>query len=166
MTQVRQHLRLVKTPTKKRAAFTVAPYHSPPFRVQGLILEEDTWFALSTPPRVRQPRSHPFRVLTEAWEAEPVPPGSVHIRGSNPFRILAVVHDLGRDPTWRLDWVEQALRRSLAAAREQGLEAVGIEPLGSVHGRLPTEDFDILLERVVTCAAAPPLRVWRIEPAD
>lgn len=163
MTKDHRHLRLVKTPERPRGGITVAPYHSPPFPIQGLVLEEDTWFALSSPPDFDEPADHPIRVMTEAWEAEPAALGSVHIRGGHPFRILAVVHDLSQDPTWRADWIEQALHRSLEVAREQGLQALGIEPLGAVHGRFDAAEFDALLSRVVESDPDPPLDIWRIE---
>ena len=101
--------------------------------------------------------------MTEAWEAEPAALGSVHVRGGQPFRILAIVHDLSQDPTWRVEWIEQALRRSLEVAREQGLQALGIEPLGGVHGRFASAEFDALLSRVVKRDPDPPLDIWRIE---
>ena len=163
MTKDRRHLRLVKTADSPRGGITIAPYHSPPFPIQGLVLEEDTWFALSSPPDFDEPADHPIRVMTEAWEAEPAEPGSVHTREGYPFRLLAVVHDLSLDPTGRSEWIEMALQRSLEVARELGLEAIGIEPLGSVHGRFPVEQFDALLHRVVGKNPDPPLDIWRIE---
>jgi len=165
MTRDRRHLRLVKPPSETTAAFTVAPFHSPPFPVQGLILEEDTWFALSASPEVRETSTHPIRVMTDAWEAKPASPGTVHLRSSNPYRILAVVHDLSEDPTWRIEWIEEALYKALELAGERGLQAVGVEPLGAIHGRYPIADFDRLLERALSAGPTPStLRVWRIEP--
>lgn len=164
MTKDHGHLRLVNSPARKRGGVTIAPHHRPPFPVQGLVLEEDTWFALSSSPKVLEVREHPIRVMTDAWEAEPAPPGSVHVRDCHPFRILAVVHDLSRDPTWQVEWIELALRRSLAVARERGLQALGIEPLGAVHGRFPVAEFDALLNRVLTDDPAPGLDLWRIDP--
>lgn len=163
MTKNRSHLHLVKPADPGRGGITVAPYHSPPFPVQGLVLEEDTWFALSSSPEFHQVDDHPIRVMTEAWEAEPATPGSVHIRGGYPYRILAVVHDLSLDPTWKHEWIELALRRSLEVARGEGLQAVGIEPLGGVHGRFPVADFDALLAQIVSKDPDPPLDLWRIE---
>ena len=158
-------LRLVPPVVEKRPAYTVAPFHSPPFSVQALILEEDTWFALSHSPEFRPTSAHPIRVMTDAWEARPVPPGSVHVRQSNPYRILAIVHDLAEDPTWRVEWIEEALRQGLATACDCGLRAIGIEPLGAVHGRYPVADFDVLLERVLDSEPSwSALRIWRIEP--
>ena len=163
MTKDRRHLRLVKPAEIERGRIVVAPYHSPPFPVQGLVLEEDTWFALSSSPEFDEPAEHPIRVLTDAWEAEPAELGSVHIRGGYPFRILAVVHDLSREPSWKIDWIELALRRSLEVARDQGFEAVGVEPLGGVHGRFPVAEFDPLLQRIVGEDPTPSLDIWRIE---
>ena len=164
MAKDRSHLRLVKTPSKEPGTVEVAPHHLPPFPIQGLILEEDTWFALSSSPKVREPREHPIRVLTDAWDAEPVQPGTVHVRSGHPFRILAVVHDLSQDPTWRIEWIELALRRSLRVARERGLQALGIEPLGGVHGRFPAAEFDTMLHRILSEEPEPALDLWRIAP--
>ena len=164
MTRDREHLRLVEPLPCQQGGVAVAPHHQPPFPVQGLVLEEDTWFALSSPPKVFEPQRHPIRVMTDAWEAEPVQPGSVHIREAHPFRILAIVHDLSLDPTWRVEWIELALRRSLKIARERGLEALGIEPLGTLHGRFPVAEFDALLRHVVNDDPGPALDIWRIEP--
>jgi len=164
MAKDRSHLRLVHLPARNRSGVTIAPHHQPPFPIQGLVLEEDTWFALSSSPKVLEPREHPIRVMTDAWEAEPAQPGSVHIRDRHPFRLLAIVHDLSQDPTWRVEWIELALRRSLEIARERGLHALGIEPLGTVHGRFPVADFDALLDRVIRDDPAPGLDLWRIDP--
>jgi hypothetical protein len=128
------------------------------------VLEEDTWFTLSSAPTLLEPTEHPIRVMTDAWDAEPAQPGSVHVRDRHPFRLLAVVHDLSADPTWRVEWIEEALRESLEIARERGLEALGIEPLGTVHGRFPVADFDQLLARVLRDSPAPGLDLWRIDP--
>jgi hypothetical protein len=163
MVKDRHHLRLIKNPDAGRGRIVVAPYHSPPFSVQGLVLEEDTWFALSSTPEFHDTSDHPIRVMTEAWEAEPATPGSVCVRGGYPYRILAVVHDLSQDPTWRIEWIDLALRHSLEAARAEGLRSIGIEPLGAVHGRFQATEFDTLLRRVVDEDPYPPLDIWRIE---
>jgi len=160
----RPPLRLVRSPRGGRGVVTIAPHHQPPFPVQGLVLEDDTWFALSSAPTVLEPREHPIRVMTDAWEAEPAEPGSVHVRDRHPFRILAVVHDLSMDPTWRVEWIELALRRSLEVARQRGLQALGIEPLGTVHGRFPVDEFDSLLDLILKDDPAPGLDLWRIDP--
>jgi len=164
MSKNRRHLHLVRSTPRKRGVVTIAPHHQPPFPVQGLVLEEDTWFALSSSPKVLEPSEHPIRVMTDAWEAEPALPGSVHVRDGHPFRILAVVHDLSLDPTWRVEWIELALRRSLEVARKRGLQALGIEPLGTVHGRFPVAEFDALLDKVLQDAPVPDLDLWRIDP--
>ena len=164
MPENRRRFRLVHSPAKQAGGITIAPHHHPPFPVQGLVLEEDTWFALSSSPTIPETPEHPIRVMTDAWAAEPALPGSVHIRNRHPFRLLAIVHDLSQDPTWRAEWIEEALRRSLEIARERGLQALGIEPLGTVHGRFPVAAFDALLEKVLQDTPAPGLDLWRIDP--
>lgn len=155
------HLRLVGRPERSRVK--VAPRRLQPFPVDALVLEEDTWFALSAAPEVGAPSVHPLRTLTEAWEAEPAEPGTVHVRPGFPLRFLAVVHDLSLEPTWQVRWIEAALRASLVEAQRRGLASLGIEPLGAVHGRFSLESFDSLLAELLSTDVEWPKAVWRIE---
>lgn len=157
--------RLLRSAAARPGRVVVAPRSRPPFAVDALVLEEDTWLALSAAPLVREPAEHPIRTMTAAWEAEPAEPGSIRMRSGRPLRILAVVHDLSLDPSWRVEWIDAALRRAFAEARRRGLGAVGVEPLGAVHGRFPEPEFDALLDRTLRAEAEQPRAVWRIEPA-
>ena len=159
----RRHLRLVDGGARRQPPITVAPPWSQPFPVDALILEEDTWLALSAAPEIHEPAVHRIRTMTEAWEAEPAAPGSILVRPGVPLRILAVVHDLSVAPSWREEWIHAALRRSLAEAQRRGLSALGIEPLGAVHGRFPPPAFDALLSELLESEAAFPKAVWRID---
>jgi len=156
-------LRLVDGGAQRRPRITVAPPSSQPFPVDALILEEDTWLALSADPEIREPVVHAVRTITEAWEAEPAAPGSILVRPGVPLRILAVVHDLSMAPSWREEWIHAALRRSLAEAQRRGLSALGIEPLGAVHGRFSPPDFDALLRELIESEAACLKAIWRID---
>jgi len=157
------HLRIVESGARRRPPITAAPPWSQPFPVDALILEEDTWLALSAAPEIHEPVVHPVRTMTEAWEAEPAAPGSIVIRPGVPLRILAVVHDLSMAPSWREEWIHAALRRSLAEAQRRGLSALGIEPLGAVHGRFPPSAFDALLSELLENEAGFLKAVWRID---
>ena len=123
--------------------------------VDGLVVEEDTWLVLSAPSDVPEPAEHPLRVMTGAHEAEPVAPGSVLVREGPPVRLLAVVHDVGAEPSWREAWVADALRGVLREAAQRGLRSVAIPVLGAVHGSMPPDCFaqllrDALLEATPT----------------
>jgi hypothetical protein len=116
-----------------------------PDGVEAVAREEDTFLVLSADPEPRPPVEHPLRILTAAMEQEPSPPGSVVVREGRPLRLLAVVHDLSRDPTWDEAWILAALRALLEETGRRGLRSLATEPLGSRHGRLPIERFLALL---------------------
>lgn len=148
------------------ALVTAALRRNQPFPVDALVLEEDTWFALSAEPVARAPDVHPIRAMTEAWEMQPAVPGSVHLRAGWPVRVLAVVHDLTLEPSWREEWIRSALRDALETAQRRGWQALGIEPLGCVHGRFEPAAFDRMLQGMLGALRRPPRRVWRIVPPE
>ena len=156
-------MRLVDGGARRRPHVTIAPPSRQPFPVDALILEEDTWLALSADPEIHQPVVHPVRTMTEAWEAQPTAPGSILVRPGVPLRILAVVHDLSMAPSWREEWIHAALRSGLAEAQRRGLSVLGIEPLGAVHGRFPPPAFDALLRELLESEAAFLKAIWRID---
>ncbi len=143
----------------------------PPFHVDATVLEEDTWLALSADTRTVVSPGHPVRVMTQAWEAKPEAPGTVVVATGSPTRLLAVVHDLDREPSWTAQWVEQALTAALHQAIHLGCESLRLPLLGTEHGRLPALEFVELLHRalraVATASAGPSSlrRIWLVRPA-
>jgi hypothetical protein len=143
----------------------VAGEERPPFDVDALTLEEDTYTVLSADPEYREPRDHPVRIWTELHDAEPVPPGSVLVREGTPQRLLAVVHDVSEDPTWREEWVASALEEVARLVVRLGVKRLGLQPLGAVHGRLGLDRFVSLLRKAFDDPASTPLeRLWVIAP--
>lgn len=122
-----------------------APGWAQPFEVEAVAREEDTFLVLSADPTVRDPGEPLMKVLTAALESEPQPLGSVVVRPGQPLELLAVVHDLSLDPTWKEEWVASAIDAVLAEARERELCSIAVPPLGGVHGRMPVERFVALL---------------------
>jgi hypothetical protein len=128
-----------------RIDIVVAPRSRPPFDVGALALEDDTYHVLSASPDYREPTEHPIRIWTEVHEQEPAETGSVVVRSGSPPALLAVVHDLSRDPTWRESWVSDALEAVLREGERRGITHLGLEPLGAVHGKLSPGRFASLL---------------------
>ncbi|HEX9698570.1 MAG TPA: hypothetical protein VGD06_03835 [Acidobacteriota bacterium] len=126
-----------------------APQDDPPFDVEAVACEEDTWLALSTETRVVRSPGHPVRVMTRVWEARPEPPGSVLVRSGTPLRLLAVVHDLDAEPTWREEWIESALAAILAEVVGRRLVSIAMPLLGTKHGALEPARFMRLLGRAL-----------------
>ena len=146
-----------------RLEIAIAAGGDRPFPVQAVVEEEDTFQVLSAPigpVEDPSPRDHPIRLMTELWAAEPLTPGSVVWRDGVPPKLLAVVHDLDREPTWREPWIAAALERSMAIVRHRGIESLAIPPLGHRHGRMAIDRSADLL--VAALREAPPClgRIW------
>lgn len=87
----------------------VAPENKPPFKTDARAYEEDTFLVLSAPVDFTEPPVSLTRLLTELRKIKPEKPGSVLVRGKSPLQLLAVVHDLNQEPSWRENWVAKAL---------------------------------------------------------
>ena len=142
----------------------ITPRRQSPFPVEAVTLEEDTYLVLSAKTRLPERSEHPIRVMTALWEAEPEAPGSVVVRPGLRTELLAVVHDLNEEPSWREEWIRTALRRVLEEADRRTIAALGMEPLGCVHGRLERERFEELLEVALQEESPEVLeRIWLME---
>ncbi len=137
----------------------------PPFPVDAVAAEEDTYLVLSAEPEVRPSREHPIRLMTALYDAVPEDPGSVVVKAGRPLRLLAVVHDLNLEPTWREAWVARALEGILDECARRRFTAVGLPLLGCVHGQLARERFVSLLRRALRKAKPRTLeRLWLMVP--
>lgn len=136
-----------------------------PFSVDALVLEEDTWLALSTPAEIIRDPGHPVRVMTRVWQAEPEIPGTVIVRHGRPLRLLAVVHDLDAEPSWTEERIAEVLVKVFDAAAEEGVRSLRLPMLATRHGRLEPERFMRLLraELESRARADSPLRaIWLV----
>lgn len=109
---------------------------TPPLAVDAVVLEEDRWLVLSAPPEVPPSSEHPLRLFTALVEAEPAALGAVVVRPGRPTRLLAVVHDLDREPSCTLDDVRTALEAVVRVCAERGLHRLALPVLGTAHARL------------------------------
>ncbi len=150
---VNHHLRIVVAP--------VDP--DPPFPVQAFVEEDDTYRVLSADPVVR-PRVGPVGpLLSEATQSDPLAPGSVVVESGEPVRLLAVMHDLNQEPSWREEWISDALKEILREAESQKLEAIALPMLGTVHGSLDPRRFLELLAGALNSVALTRLqRIWLV----
>ncbi|MEJ2725473.1 MAG: hypothetical protein P8175_12665 [Deltaproteobacteria bacterium] len=142
-----------------------APTKAPPFHVDAFALEEDTFLVLSADAQVRDPKMPLTRIMTRLIDTKPATPGSVLVRGGRPLRFLAVVHDLNQEPSWKEEWITQALSRIFQAAERRELQAVALQMLGTVHGSLEKSRFVFLLRTAIEDALFHHLkRLWLIVP--
>ena len=146
-----------------RLRVVVATQEDPPFAVDALVLEDDTYFVLGASPELREPSESPLRIWNELHDTEAVTPGEAVVRAGTPPRISAVVHDLSQDPTWTEEWIVQSLGASLGRAEERGFRSLGLQPLGCVHGRLAPDRLPLLLRRALVDAEQRGVRrIWLI----
>ena len=165
----RHGLRLIRggrdrpAPDDGSVRVVVATADHPPFDVDGLVLEDDTYFVLGASVEIRESGESPLRVWTELHEAESADPGDAIFRPGAPPRILAVVHDLSSDPTWTEAWIANALSASLDLAGDRGFRSLGLQPLGCFHGRLAPDRFPVLLRRALEETEPRTLeRIWLV----
>jgi hypothetical protein len=148
------------------ARVAVASPSEPPFDVDAIVFEEDTFFVLSADPKVREPAEHPIKVWTAVHETEPAPLGSVVVRPGHPTRVLAVVHDLSQDPTCTEASIEQAFREIFRLSRHLEIESLGLPLLGTVHGKLPPHRALDMFRNALEAGPPETLeRIWLITPA-
>jgi hypothetical protein len=125
------------SPTSSRPSVLVVAgrwEESPPFAIDAEVIEEDTFLVLGADPEARELAGGPRRHIRDMDDTYPKAPGSVLIRAAGSrVRMLAVVHDLERDPTWQEEWIGTALGKLLVEADERGYGAISLPVLGSVH---------------------------------
>ncbi len=133
--------------------------------MDGIAFEEDTFLVMSADPVVRDPKEPLVRIMTRVIETRPESPGSVLVRGKRPLRLLAIVHDLNQEPSWREEWIASALDRIFQLAEDRELESIALPFLGTLHGKLTKERFLVLLRAAIS--RNPPThlkRLWLIVP--
>ena len=140
-----------------------APEEDPPFSVDAIAVEEDTSLVLSADITVRDPQQHPIRLMTDLYAEQSNKPGELVVKGVNPVRLMAIVHDFEQDPSCREEWIAAALDRIFEECARCGFYSLGLEPLGTKHGRIPGEEFKQLLDTALRGAAPGELkRIWLI----
>jgi hypothetical protein len=147
-------------------AIVAAPKDSPPFTVDAVAFEEDTFLVLSADRKVRAPTEPLVRLMTRVIETQPKTPGSVLVKGKAPLRLLAIVHDLNQDPSWREEWVASALDGIFREAESRRLQSIALPFLGTLHGSLEKERFIKLLRSALERTSPTHLkRLWLVVPA-
>jgi len=147
-------------------SLVAAPKDTPPFQVDAVAFEEDTFLVLSADPKVREYHEPLMRVMTRVIETRPETPGSVLVKGKRPLRLLAIVHDFNQEPSWKEEWIAGALDGIFREAESRKLRSVALPFLGTAHGSFEKQRFVVLLRRALERISADhPKRLWLIVPA-
>src|SRR5438309_11964214 len=77
----------------------VGPYNEPPFRVDAIAVEDDTYNVLSANPEFQATPATIGEAMAGLEHVGPHPVGSVVVKPGRPLIFQAIVHDLSRDPS-------------------------------------------------------------------
>lgn len=170
-TDKRPRLRLIRGgyPYKIRIGsinIVASPENKPPFKVDAVAVEEDTFLIMSADRRVRDPKEPLMKVMSRVIATRPKTPGCVLVKGRSPLHLLAIVHDLNENPSWREEWIISALGEIFREAERRKLGSIAIPFLGTLHGSLDKQRFLALLRSVVERISANSVkRLWLVVPA-
>jgi hypothetical protein len=166
----RPRLRLLRGGRDNKITFrslriVAAPWNRPPFPVDAVVYEDDTYHVLSADPEFQEVTEHPIRLMTEVLAVRPSIPGEVIIKRGAPLAFLAVIHDLNQDPTWKEEWIIAALHGIFQQAEERKLETIALPVLGARYASLQRERFVVLLRQRLSQLSATSLkRLWLATP--
>ncbi|MBW2029010.1 MAG: hypothetical protein JRH06_05380 [Deltaproteobacteria bacterium] len=140
-----------------------APPGSPPFDVDAIVLEEDTFLVMSAPPEVRDVKTPMMEIMTKLIETRPQRPGCVLVKDRSPLRFLAVIYDFNEEPICREEWVESALGRIWQETERRRLRSIGLPLLGTGYGVIGTKRSIEILKHGLKEIQPPSLeRLWLI----
>lgn len=144
----------------------VAPEDAPPFPVDAIAVEEDTHLLLSSDGIVEEPEEDFRTLIAAAGEPPSYSPGSVLVRKGVPLGLLAIVHDIDREPTWREEWIASAINGIVEEAEWRRLASVAVPLLGTRHGNVEMRRVALWLGRCLSRTNFRHLRrVWVIAPS-
>ena len=142
-----------------------APGTTQPFEIDAIVLEDDTYSVLSADPVAKESEESPSKSLQRAVDTSPHEPGSVVVKEGHPTRLLAVVHDLSHEPSWKEQWVKQALAQVLITAEERQFVSLSLPMLGTLRGTLkPIRFVELLYGGLSEHAGTYPHSIWLVLP--
>ena len=135
----------------------------PPFPIDALVEEEDSYLSLSAEPVLEIPDEHPVRVMTAARDAEEIEPETIVVREGDPLQLLAVIHRLHVNPTWQEAWVVRAIENLCVEVERRQIRALGTPLLGTVHGKMSRKrSFELLAPLLAEETGLE--RIWIVRP--
>jgi hypothetical protein len=144
-----------------------APVAHPPFAVAAILEEQDTCLLLKQQTTLTDP-GKPAWFLANKLEQEHVYQlGDVLLKGKNPTRLLAIVHDIEHQPTCSLDSVTKAYHKLSTIVTSERIASIAIPLLGTVHGRIPLDLAITSFQRVFLTNPPDYLeKIWLVLPED
>jgi len=142
-----------------------SPKESPPFAVEAMAVEEDTFLVMGTDPLDADELVHPLRLMAELADFVPETPGTVRIRETRPLQLQAIVHDIDNVPTWREEWVKQAISKIFEIIEQRGIKSLGLPLIGTQYGTMETRVCAKIIGSVLSTRHPGCLKkIWMITP--
>jgi hypothetical protein len=132
--------------------------------VGAFVFEQDLEYLLRVDREPRYPREPTAELLAAAQQAPERVCGMVYAIEGSPLYLMAVVHDLGQEPSWRSEWIAAAYHGLGHEVKERGLRALVTPLLGTVHGRFDPVLSLAMLEAGMRLNGVDP-EVWVRTPA-
>ena len=130
-------------------ALYLRPKTHQPYRPDAIVVEQDRWLVLGEQTRLKQDERPAWIQANELEDTPEYEPGSVIPRAGQPTKLLAILYDLGQQPSSQPDWIEGALLQLLQYCDQQGLARLQLPVLGYQHGGVSLEQFAERLRSVL-----------------
>lgn len=142
-----------------------APRGYPPFNCQASVEEQDTQLVLGEQTVLKDPGKPGWYLAHTLQRDSSHRLGAVVVSGRAPLRLLAVVHDLDREPTCTRESIWRAYVEIFNLVACHQITSLATPLLGTVHGKLAqTESLDILRDTLLQQEALPLQRLWLMVP--
>jgi len=150
----------------KAVRIVVAPEDRPPFNVDAVAVEEDTFLVMSEAGQeLPDTDEHPVRIMTRAIEVRPVSTGTVLVKRGHPLMFLAIVNDFDVEPSLREEWVADAIYEIFRESERRKIQSLALPLIGTAHGLLSIERFLYLFHLILTKVLPIfPKQLWLIAP--
>jgi len=158
---------IIREAARFRPQVTACPADDPPFQVDAVAMEDDTYTVLSADPEFRMSTESREAVIAETRNSRPHKLGEVIVKQGRPCWMLAIVHDLAKEPSWTVKSVRKALRNVFLTAENEKFRAIAIPPLGTKHGTLKHERYvELFNEALSRSSRRFPEKIWFVVPED
>jgi len=143
----------------------VGPYNEPPFDIDAVAIEDDTFGVVGANPEFHAPSMTIAEAAASVDDVEPHPLGTVVVKAGRPLVFRAIVHDMSRTPTCTEADVRSALAAVFDEAERRRLKSIALAAVGTRYRAVDRARFMELFEGVLGEAALRSVeRIWVVVP--
>jgi len=151
----------------KGVSIHAAPWEHPPFIYQAIVEEQDTNLLLTPQTHLTDPGKPAWYLANTLTDATIHKSGTVVLKGQQPKRLLAIVHDIELNPTCQPEIIAHAWQSVFDAIEENQFTVVATPLLGTVHGKISIQESLLILNKCLQQTLPSCLKkMWLILPQD